>query len=83
MKIARFIATSTLAVFMATTAIAQDAPTAETVVAASTDGVESAANAALDPVPTALRIVSDAPETMTAPQRAAAELGSITRQTDG
>ena len=33
MKIARFIATSTLAVFMATTAIAQDAPTAETVVA--------------------------------------------------
>ena len=33
MKIARFIATSTLAVFMATTAIAQDTPTAETVVA--------------------------------------------------
>ena len=33
MKIARFIASSTLAVFMATTAIAQNAPTAQTVVA--------------------------------------------------
>ena len=33
MKIARFIASTTLATFMATTAIAQDAPTADTVIA--------------------------------------------------